>query len=240
MSFAVGANALPVTFASVENTRAFPDVAADILLGLFTQAIISETSAAWATVAQDTELVGRAAVEDLFIAKPTKELMLERKASFPGLYLCRDDKARVEEYAIDSWVRRQSWALYYVVGQLDAAAAHKFEALLSGIVPNVIAQCLRRKGHPDYASGVLVIGEQGVSGISAAQTTESAHFILGDADTGRLHGSLVTFETLELLTDVPLTSVPFNSVLLTLDLDAGSEDPVEEFIEADTSEPPYP
>jgi hypothetical protein len=239
LNVSIGGVTLPVSAESVATIKAFPDPGKTVLLELLAQAIASELEDAWATVVQDTRLFGREPVQDTFPEKPTPALLQQRKSSYPALYLHRHGKPKRERYTFAARRWRQTWALYYVLGELDAATAHKLSALMEPTIPAIVAATLQRGLHPGYDSGAVVFGEGTTSGILGADFMESDRIdVVGDG-AGAIVGVVVLFETLESETR-NVTFVPFDGALATFDLVAGGDaagDPdLEDFLELDTTQ----
>lgn len=238
LNVSVGGITLPVSAESVATTQVFPDPGKPALLALLAQAITSELAEAWPIVVLNTPLIGRAVVQDTYAEKPTESLLKQRVSKVPALYLHRLGKPRFERWTFSARRIRQTWMLYYILGELDAAAQHKLSAVMMPGVPVIVAETLERGRHPDYLTGISIIGDTVDSGISRAEYQEADRVEIASDGAAALHGVAVQFETLERVTR-NVTFVPFEGAQIGLDLVAGGaaegDADLEDFLEMDTT-----
>jgi hypothetical protein len=231
----VGGATIPPLLASVDTTKAFADPAALALLGLFSAAITGGLALTWDAVAAQTSLQGRLAVNDTYPEEPDDALLSQRVSRCPALYLHRAE-GEVEAASTVEDQLRQQWLLTYVLGQLDAAEAHKFSALML-YIPSLVSAVARVGGHPDYGTGVPVIGDDQASGIAALRTGKYRKAKIGSPDGSGLHAIVMQLETVEIITDLGVSpAVPAVGTLTTFDLQAGTDGEVQAYLETDTED----
>lgn len=233
----VGGATIPPLLASVSTTLAFADPVALALLGLFEAAIDGGLALAWTTVANQTSLQGRESVQDRYPEEPDAALLSQRVSQCPALYLHRTEGV-VERASLSSDRLRQDWQLTYVLGQLDAEEAHKFSALTL-YIPALVAMVARLGGHPDYGSGLRVIGEGLASGIEALGVGKYRRTRLGSPDGPGLHALVIELTTFEAITDLGVTpAVPAVGALTQYDLQASTGGEVAAYLDTDTQDEP--
>ncbi len=130
------------------------DPGRDVLLALFKQAILSDLGPYWNVARTDTPFAAAAVVQDTWPGPLTPEVVKARKIDWPLLAVYRSGEAAVEQHTLEVDKITQEWAVDYVIGPLSPEDQRKLRDILQA-VPKVLRETIRRRGHPDYASGAL-------------------------------------------------------------------------------------
>lgn len=159
---------MPATAADIDDallTLAPLDPARDTLLELFEAAINFELGAAWAkVVAVVPQLSGKLPVNDTVPGPPSAELMLQRKADFPLLFVSRDGDGVYEQHSLALRQLRQTWEVHYALLPVEAGEMRKIQDVLTR-VGDVIDATIERGGHPAYRGGSQVLYSAGFAAI---------------------------------------------------------------------------
>ncbi len=129
-----------------------------VLLGLFKQALLSELTAAWNVARVGTVLSAAPVVNSTWPFMPSPQVMRELRTEFPMLAVYRSGEATYAEHTLAIEKLTQPWTVDYVLGPLGVEDVRRLGDVLSAI-PKVLGLCIRRRGHPDYASGALQFGD---------------------------------------------------------------------------------
>lgn len=141
------------------------DPARDTFLELLKAAINFELGAAWAkVVAVVPQLSGKLPVSDTWPGPPSAELMRQRAASLPMLFVSRDGDGLYEYQSLSQRQLRQNWEIHYALLPLETGETRKLQDVLTR-VGDVIDATIERGGHPAYQGGAKVLYSVGFATI---------------------------------------------------------------------------
>jgi hypothetical protein len=194
------------------------DPARDSLLEFFKAAINAELGAAW-TAALGVSVIpdlGATPVTDCYPALPSPELMRQRKAAWPALFLGRDhedSRNAIRERTIWQDELVQIWGLHYVMPALDVIHRRKFEDIALNVVA-LCNQCVRHMHHPAYQAGAYFMPSIGLSTIRVVSMRGgNASFAGGEGGPTYFAMSMV-LETTELTGHIVGNEAPFTDFTL--------------------------
>ena len=198
----MGAARLPLEDADVSADKAFVDQAADTLVNLFKAAIETElgtaTGTPWYTVRTGTDLATKNPVEDTFLMPPTSPVMKERKTDFPALFVHRHGTAEYRERTMVLEERVQPWQMHYILGPLKVSDANKFLPVISHIVPTIVNEVIRRRGHPNFEAGAIqFVDGKGKLSTLMLQSHEFGPAIFADGDDSTYYACTLNLESTE-------------------------------------------
>lgn len=157
------------------------DPARDTLLALLAAAINLELGPAWAIVAAVVPgYVGKQPVQDTWPGPPSAEILLQRKADFPILFVSRDGDGTYDDFSLQRRKLTQAWELHYVLSPLTVGDTRKLQDVLTR-VGTVINATIERGGHPAYQGGAKVLFSAGFATMAVGRTRRGqARFVQGD------------------------------------------------------------
>lgn len=223
-----------------ELTFAAADPAQRLLLDLIATALQSELGAAWgkvvATFPATHPLFGKGIVATKHPMTPTPSVVKALGSSYPALFVHRTGKAQYSAHTLHLDKRVQSWQVHWIVGGLANEEQAKIYGALQR-VSDVIAQVVRRKGHPDFRSGhtVLATDADGFSGVRIVEAEVGPASFAENEET--FLASLTVLESTELIDEQRehLETLQYS----TFDVALGDmDDELAHFIELDTRHGP--
>lgn len=202
-----GKVALPIDADGVDKTLLPLDPARRLLTALFKSAINAELGEVWTkvtdTLPSSHYLRGTSPIEDTLEITPNPGFFRERKEGWPLFILYRDGTGTYEQHTLWRDKLTQTWALHYIVGNVDVAETHKFIDVLVAAA-KVIRMVIRDQSHWSYQDGAVQFFPD-TSALAAIdlKTQEGpgqASFAGSDSDTLYLAISM-TLETVEMVRD---------------------------------------
>lgn len=239
----LGNLSLPVSNADFSDDPSFSllDPVRDRLLELFTTAINDEFGAAWTIVIAALPSghgLGASPVTDKYPAEPTAELMTERKASFPALFLHRVDEPQFESHTMFADKLIQDWHMHWVLGPLDLEARRRILDLGRSI--GFLLKAIERDfGHKSYQDGANQF-EPSVGNLMSFEMTghtqPGAARFDGDEENRTFWATRYTLRTSEIVEDLFDHEAEFQGIDGGVDVSGANHPDVSpDFIEFDTS-----
>ena len=207
-------------------------------LALLSAAITAELSGAWGVISASLPtghvLRGTTPVESSLAHEPTRELMQQRKATCPALFVYRTPEWTYEQESLYWWQRVQTWRAEYLLGPSDLAPYLKGRKMIEALVPAVIQTTLCRCQHPAYDSGYRQFGDGEVRDLVLVSAKAGIAAFAETTDT--YHAVSVDFQTRERVDFVPGADAPLQGASFRFDV-GGAAGTFPGLIYADGSEP---
>lgn len=215
----LGAMALPTKSSDVDSTDltlAPLDPARDLMLALFSAALIAELGPAWNVVAAAVpSLVGVPVVADTWPGEPSTEIVLQRKCKFPCLFLSRSGPGTFSYVTLARKQKSQKWGLHYIISPVDVGDLRKVGDILTRASATIL-HTIERGGHPAYQSGAKALSTVGLDALEIDNDQAGQARFAADPASPLYHSLSCELTSLESTDWVPGTAPDFNGASYTL------------------------